>query len=72
VAPFDGIVVTASTPALPEPLVEQLAEGGRLVIPVGPLEEQQLMLYKKDKGQMSSQTLGNCRFVKLIGEYAWP
>lgn len=71
-APFAAIVATAAAPAVPPPLAQQLAEGGRLVIPIGSVEEQELMLYKKQNGQLVPQSLGACRFVKFIGKYAWP
>ncbi len=71
-APFDGIVVSAASPDLPEPLIDQLAPGGRLVIPVGsPFSQELLKVTKKEDGSLIKQGLGGCRFVKLIGEYAW-
>ncbi len=70
-APFDAILVTAASPGLPLPLVEQMAPGGRLVIPIGTLEEQQLVrVIKTDEGN-SIKALGSCRFVPLIGRDAW-
>ncbi len=71
-APFDAIVVTAAAPRIPPPLVEQLAEGGRLVIPVGPATEQELVLVRKLEGRATSETLHYCRFVPLLGRYGWP
>jgi protein-L-isoaspartate(D-aspartate) O-methyltransferase len=71
-APFDAILVTAAAPAIPAPLVPQLAEGGRLVIPVGTLNEQQLVRVIKRNGQTTEQILFACRFVPLIGRYGWP
>jgi protein-L-isoaspartate(D-aspartate) O-methyltransferase len=71
-APYDAIVVTAAAPKVPPPLVEQLAEGGRMVIPVGPASEQELLLVQKNGGQTTSQTLHFCRFVPLLGRFGWP
>jgi protein-L-isoaspartate(D-aspartate) O-methyltransferase len=71
-APFDAIIVTAAAPRIPPPLVEQLAEGGRLVIPVGPATEQELVLVRKLEGRATQETLHYCRFVPLLGRYGWP
>jgi protein-L-isoaspartate(D-aspartate) O-methyltransferase len=71
-APYDGILVAAGGPSIPEPLVEQLALGGRLVIPVGDTEEQMLVrIVKTDRGTVREEH-GLCQFVKLIGRYGWP
>jgi len=64
-APYDAIIVTAGAPAVPEPLVEQLAEGGRLVIPVG-TDYQELKRLKKIKGEIVSQTIIPVRFVPML------
>jgi protein-L-isoaspartate(D-aspartate) O-methyltransferase len=71
-APYDAILVTAAAPAIPPPLVEQLAEGGRLVIPVGRPEQQDLVRVVKRKGETTEQSLYACRFVPLLGRYGWP
>jgi len=71
-APYDAILVTAAAPAVPAPLIEQLAERGRLVIPVGTLNEQQLVRVIKRNRQTTEQTLFACRFVPLIGRRGWP
>jgi protein-L-isoaspartate(D-aspartate) O-methyltransferase len=69
--PFDGIVVTAGAPKLPEKLKEQLADGGRLVVPVGGAELQQLIIVER-QGNNFNTTIGTgCRFVKLIGQNGW-
>lgn len=71
-SPFDAIMVTAGAPTIPKPLVDQLAPGGRLVIPVGNRFTQELLkLYKDESGKIYTANLGGCRFVKLIGEHGW-
>ena len=70
-APYDAIVVTAGAPKVPQPLLDQLAEGGRLVIPVGSRYEQKLLKITKWKGEPWTENLGGCRFVPLIGSDAW-
>ncbi|MBI4339648.1 MAG: protein-L-isoaspartate(D-aspartate) O-methyltransferase [Chloroflexi bacterium] len=69
--PFDAIIVAAGGPLLPKTLIEQLKEGGRLVIPVGSRLEQQLMKVVKTPEGYYVKTLGPCRFVPLVGEGAW-
>ena len=71
-APYDAILVAAAAPDIPAPLVEQLAEGGRLIIPVGPIEEQNLLRVVKRGGQTFQEILFACRFVPLRGRYGWP
>lgn len=68
-APFDAIAVAAAAPEIPAPLKEQLAEGGRLVIPVGPPEEQELLLVRREGAEMKISRLHFCRFVPLTGQY---
>ncbi len=70
-APYDAIVVTAGAPSIPEPLIEQLAEGGRLVIPVGGGFSQTLTLVKKQEGKLTQEEICGCVFVPLIGRYGW-
>jgi len=70
-APFDAIIVTAGAPDIPQPLLDQLAIDGRLVIPVGDAYAQDLMRMTKTKEGMKKEDLGGCRFVKLIGKYGW-
>ena len=69
--PFDAIIVTAGAPEVPEVLIDQLAEGGRMVLPVGNQNIQNLLKIHKDKGKIYTTNLGGCRFVKLVGEYGW-
>ena len=66
-APFDAIVVSAAAPQIPPPLFEQLREGGRMVIPVGPAHAQELQLVRKHEGQPVVTSMEGCRFVPLIG-----
>jgi len=70
-SPFDAIIVTAGAPVIPEPLIDQLAPGGRLVIPVGDQYIQELIRLEKHERGVSQTSLGGCRFVKLVGEYGW-
>ncbi len=72
-APYDAIIVTAGAPRVPQSLVDQLAMGGRLVVPVGSRTMQNLVrATKTDKG-VSLEKLGECRFVPLIGgKEGWP
>ena len=70
-SPFDAIMVTAGAPEIPPTLVNQLAEGGRMVLPVGNQYAQDLMVVTKGKGGIQTTNLGGCRFVKLVGEYGW-
>jgi protein-L-isoaspartate(D-aspartate) O-methyltransferase len=70
-APYDAILVTAGAPAIPPPLIEQLAEGGRLVIPIGPAEQQELVRIVKRDGCVSQESLLACRFVPLVGRHGW-
>ena len=70
--PFDAIIVAAASPKLPESLVAQLAVGGRLVIPIGTLEQQDLVRAVRTEEGLSVSMLGPCRFVPLIGQEAFP
>jgi protein-L-isoaspartate(D-aspartate) O-methyltransferase len=71
-APFDAIVVTAGGPAVPPPLLTQLAPGGRLVGPFGGREEQDLVRVRRGEGdRFQREVLGRCRFVGLIGSHGW-
>lgn len=71
-APFDGILVTAAAPAVPPPLLPQLAVGGRAVVPVGGLGFQVLTLVERTTEGFRQWTEGACRFVPLIGTHAFP
>ncbi|HEX5731303.1 MAG TPA: protein-L-isoaspartate(D-aspartate) O-methyltransferase [Blastocatellia bacterium] len=71
-APYDGILVAAGGPEIPEPLVAQLATGGRLVIPVGDTQRQTLVRVIKTETGRVVEEHGLCQFVKLIGRHGWP
>ena len=70
-APYDGILVAAGGPEVPEPLVQQLAIGGRLVIPIGDTEQQTLVRISRTEHGIVRENHGQCMFVKLIGRYGW-
>ncbi len=69
--PYDAIIVTAGGPEVPEPLIAQLADPGRLIIPVGDQHEQVLQLLEKKEGQVEISHLAGVRFVDLVGEHGW-
>jgi protein-L-isoaspartate(D-aspartate) O-methyltransferase len=69
--PYDAISVAAAAPEVPAPLIEQLADPGRLVIPVGTREEQDLLVVLKGGGQILRRRAGGCRFVPLRGSEGW-
>jgi protein-L-isoaspartate(D-aspartate) O-methyltransferase len=70
-APYEGIIITAATPTVPKPLIEQLAEGGRLVAPVGGRDIQELIRLIKKGTSITEEHHGGVRFVPLIGECGW-
>jgi protein-L-isoaspartate(D-aspartate) O-methyltransferase len=70
-APFDAIIVTAGAPDIPPALLDQLTVGGRLVIPVGDQHSQDLVRVVRGEDGYYRESLGRCRFVKLIGEDGW-
>lgn len=72
-APYDGIIVTAGAPTIPEDLIKQLKVGGRLVIPVGNNERQSMVLIQKvDENKIKKKQFDNFSFVPLRGEKGWP
>ena len=71
-APYEGILVTAAAPAIPAPLYEQLRMHGRLVVPVGDEEQQELLVVEKEEPKPRVSSLCGCRFVRLIGAAGWP
>jgi len=70
-APYDGIIVTAAAPEIPAKLIDQLAEGGKLVIPTGPRRVQDLKVAHKVQGGLEITSAGGCVFVPLIGSGGW-
>lgn len=70
-APFDAILITASAREIPESLIKQLGDGGRLVAPVGETDKQKLVVLTKKGDRVSRKNLGDCKFVPLIGKYGW-
>jgi protein-L-isoaspartate(D-aspartate) O-methyltransferase len=70
-APFDAIVVAAASPDVPAPLVDQLAPGGRMVIPLGDRQEQILMLVERVGDRVTRTPLSDVRFVPLLGEFGF-
>ncbi|MEO7086910.1 MAG: protein-L-isoaspartate(D-aspartate) O-methyltransferase [Gemmatimonadaceae bacterium] len=70
-APYDAILVGAGSPMIPQPLIDQLAEGGRLLIPIGDRDEQKLILVRKTNGQIDKQEVAPVRFVPLVGSHGW-
>ena len=70
-APYNGILITAATPTIPAPLKSQLAEGGRLVAPVGSRAVQNLVVTQRHGDQFGEEQYGGVRFVPLIGQYGW-
>lgn len=70
-APFDAIIVTCAAPLVPPPLIEQLADGGRMVVPIGPRGYQDLVLVRKRGAEVTQDRLAPVAFVPLIGEHGW-
>jgi protein-L-isoaspartate(D-aspartate) O-methyltransferase len=70
-APFDAILVAAAAPSVPKPLLAQLAEGGRMILPVGDTEHQELQLIEKHGETFPTKMLEGCRFVPLVGYHGW-
>lgn len=70
-APFDRVIVTAAAPTVPESLLNQLSDGGRLLIPVGRPDQQELMAINRHGNRFTQDLICRCVFVKLIGKEAW-
>lgn len=70
-SPFDAVIVTAGAPKIPTALTDQLVVGGRMVIPVGDQHSQELLLIRKTEEGLHHESLGRCRFVKLVGKDGW-
>ena len=71
-APYDAILVSAAAPEVPAPLVQQLAEGGRILIPLGARDEQILTVCTRRGTQLDRRDIAPVRFVPLLGTYGWP
>ena len=71
-APYDAIIVTAAAPYVPQPLLDQMKEAGRIVIPVGGRDHQDLLVVTRRGEGIGRRSLGGCRFVPLVGKEAWP
>ncbi|HEU4830540.1 MAG TPA: protein-L-isoaspartate(D-aspartate) O-methyltransferase [Gemmatimonadales bacterium] len=69
--PYDAILVSAASPEIPQPLVDQLAPGGRMVVPVGDRDVQTLVVVRRGPGGIETSTIGDARFVPLIGQHGW-
>jgi len=70
-APFDAMLVAAAAPSVPAPLLDQLAHGGRLIVPVGDVENQELRLVERTGNSFQTTQLEPCRFVPLVGAHGW-
>ena len=70
-APYDAILVAAGAPALPQPLIDQLADGGCLIVPVGDKEEQKLIVAIRKGGDIETHEIAPVRFVPLVGSHGW-
>lgn len=70
-APYDAILVSAASPKVPEPLVQQLADGGKLLIPLGGKEEQDLVMFTRKGSALVRESILPVRFVPLLGTYGW-
>lgn len=71
-APFDGVIVTAAAPRVPEPLLAQVAPGGRIVVPIGDQTEQELVILVREAGGWRERSGGGVRFVPLVSRLAFP
>jgi protein-L-isoaspartate(D-aspartate) O-methyltransferase len=70
-APYDAILVSAASPDVPQPLLDQLADGGRLLVPVGGREEQKLLMITRTGTSFARTELAPVRFVPLVGDHGW-
>lgn len=70
-APYDAILVAAGAPSVPQALIDQLAPGGRMLIPIGTLDEQQLTMVRKTETGITTEEVARCIFVPLLGKYGW-
>lgn len=70
-SPYDAVLVAAAAPSVPQPLLDQLADGGRMIVPVGAEDHQQLLLITRHGVSFNSERREQCRFVPLMGRYGW-
>ncbi len=70
-SPFDSIIITAASPIIPQPLIEQLKENGKLILPLGENFSQVLTLIEKKNGKLNTVDICGCVFVPLVGKYGW-
>lgn len=70
-APYDAILVSAAAPRVPTPLIAQLSDGGRMVLPIGTAEAQMLVAVEKRRGAIRQTEIANCLFVPLVGQHGW-
>lgn len=70
-APYDAILVGAGAPSVPQALIDQLSMGGRMLIPIGTLDEQQLTMVRKTEEGITTEEVARCIFVPLLGKYGW-
>jgi len=70
-APFDRIFIAAAAPQIPPPLIEQLRDGGKMLIPLGSRYHQELILIEKENGNIKKRELGGCVFVPMVGKYGF-
>ena len=70
-SPYDVVMVAAGAPEIPRPLLDQLADGGRMVVPIGNRHSQDLIRVRREKNRFLEKNLGGCRFVDLIGKHGW-
>jgi protein-L-isoaspartate(D-aspartate) O-methyltransferase len=70
-APYEAILVAAAAPDVPQPLVDQLADGGKMLVPVGTREAQRLVLVTKRGGEVTTEEVLDCTFVPLLGRFGW-
>ena len=71
-APYDAIIVAAAAPEVPQPLLDQLADGGKLLVPIGPASQQVLHRITKRREGVVREAITSCVFVPLVGEHGWP
>ena len=70
-SPYDAILVSAASPQAPAPLMDQLPEGGRMLVPIGTMDEQSLYMFTRRGGQIQKREIGPVRFVPLLGLHGW-